>query len=922
MVPVRFHSSMLKPQHKLWSPCEIEGLALANAINTEYNILRESKHPILLLPDSKPVADAAALIKQGKFSTSARMNSFLTNVNKIPITVKHLSGKFNLNPIADHQSRHPPECSAETCSVHRFIDEASSTILDPANRCGAIYTDSSLSNRAAWLSAQGRNDACKAAVHHLTSGKVASNKPGDMFNEMRHYINNATLTKEGLLVVNPDNTTYKPGDPKDRVVIPHHIAPGLLYHLHNNKKFAEHPSMNQLKAMFNRRFYTWALQPLLETLYKNCYTCQITQKQHQVPIRSETKTEVNHPHRTFHADIIKRAGQLIMLLTDHFSSYTTAKLIHSEQAEDLKAALIELSSPVRYPGPITISTDEAPGFRSLVKQKDQQLADLDINLNPPDSLNKNYNAVVDKACQELEMELRKILPEGQKLNNIHLAKAVVSLNNKIRRAAKVSAYEIHTARNADTGMNINLDDKKLRKQQLDSRQTLVTSKENLKTDIRPGDTVTNITPQPKHNVRDMYMVTSKADNKVTLQRLLHPLAKSDTKFMSKEYTTDTKRLQLLHRPPKTDMKQYNETLHQPGHQRRTPQPVWTPTNRWFHRQRELSSDDDSDEEEVAPVNIIADIPGDIQVDIPADDQKGAPIEIPENNIIDIPIDIVADILPNIQEDQAVEDIPITPGNSSEEALMTLPPLDSSTDSRLNTSSSQPSPATHDVSVTVSSPDVAGPSTSPQPAQHTQLVPIENLNQDHKPRKNEVIFFLDIQSNSWVQARIKQSTYFKHYYNIRYLDKVREDGGVYLEPGKQWSYTMPDFTRTSSSSSESSEGELEIQTERARYRPGSRQISPVDDQNRQEHFVQPSRTLRLGESIQLGQVYRLPDMEAEEQVKEVTPRTEVVSDRVRRRAEKLRLQPEQEKMRINIAKALTLKKKESKACSFLNKLLRK
>ena len=190
--------------------------------------------------------------------------------------------------------------------------------------------------------------------------------------------------------------------------------------------------------------------------------------------------------------------------------------------------------------------------------------------------------------------------------------------------------------------------------------------------------------------------------------------------------------------------------------------------------------------------------------------------------------------------------------------MTLPPLDSSTDSRLNTSSSQPSPATHEVSVTVSSPDVAGPSTSPQPAQHTHLVPIENLNQDHKPRKNEVIFFLDIQSNSWVQARIKQSTYYKHYYNIRYLDKVREDGGVYLEPGKQWSYTMPDFTRTSSSSSESSEGELEIQTERARYRPGSRQISPVDDQNRQEHFVQPSRTLRLGESIQLGQVYRQTD----------------------------------------------------------------
>ena len=51
LVPVRYHSSMLKVQHKQWSPCEIEGLALANAINTEYNILRESKHPIFLLTD-------------------------------------------------------------------------------------------------------------------------------------------------------------------------------------------------------------------------------------------------------------------------------------------------------------------------------------------------------------------------------------------------------------------------------------------------------------------------------------------------------------------------------------------------------------------------------------------------------------------------------------------------------------------------------------------------------------------------------------------------------------------------------------------------------------------------------------------------------------------------------------------------------
>ena len=136
----------------------------------------EATQLILLLPDSKPVSDAVALIKQGKFSTSARMNRFLTNVNKLPITVKHLSGKFNLNPTDNHQSRFPSTCNAETCSVHKFVEEMSDTVLDPANRCGALHTDTSLANCAAWLTAQKRNDACKAAVHHLTTGKVATQK--------------------------------------------------------------------------------------------------------------------------------------------------------------------------------------------------------------------------------------------------------------------------------------------------------------------------------------------------------------------------------------------------------------------------------------------------------------------------------------------------------------------------------------------------------------------------------------------------------------------------------------------------------------------------------------------------------------------------------------------------------------------------
>ena len=55
LVLVRFHSSKLRPNCRLLSPHEIELLTVAVAVKTEYDLLREAKNPVLLLPDSKAV---------------------------------------------------------------------------------------------------------------------------------------------------------------------------------------------------------------------------------------------------------------------------------------------------------------------------------------------------------------------------------------------------------------------------------------------------------------------------------------------------------------------------------------------------------------------------------------------------------------------------------------------------------------------------------------------------------------------------------------------------------------------------------------------------------------------------------------------------------------------------------------------------
>ena len=86
-----------------WLPCELDALAFATAFTAEYHLIIETKQPVIISPDSKPMADAVKFIKKGSFSTNPRIQSLLTNVNRVPIIVQMASGKSNLNNCADFQ---------------------------------------------------------------------------------------------------------------------------------------------------------------------------------------------------------------------------------------------------------------------------------------------------------------------------------------------------------------------------------------------------------------------------------------------------------------------------------------------------------------------------------------------------------------------------------------------------------------------------------------------------------------------------------------------------------------------------------------------------------------------------------------------------------------------------------------------------
>ena len=218
-----------------------------------------------------------------------------------------------------------------------------------------------------------------------------------------------------------------------------------------------------------------------------------------------------------------------MVTRDSFSDFITTAIIRSETAEDLKEGLILTTSTVRKNSKITVRTDNAPGFVSLKKSNDRDLAKLNLSLELSDPINKNGVAIVDKAIQELEKEIIKISPDGNQISSSDLARATMALNSRIRNR-NLSSHEILFSREQYTGDNIKLDDKdlaedkKAKKQQNhrhSEKSKFSGRKEPSGANARKGDRVHIKSEGSKHELRDVYIVLETNGENVSIVKLLH-----------------------------------------------------------------------------------------------------------------------------------------------------------------------------------------------------------------------------------------------------------------------------------------------------------------------------------------------------------------------------------------------------------------
>ena len=329
----------------------------------------------------------------------------------------------------------------------------------------------------------------------------------------------------------------------DKVVIPPSYLDSILTVLHIR---LNHPKLSQLRTVFERYFYSPRLEAALSTLYESCHLCLTFAKLPKIESFQPTFFP-DHPGCAMNVDILKRAGQLILICVDMFSSYVTGCFSSSEKAEDLEESIIQAVTPIRRSNPVLVRVDKAPGFVKLSKLSQSSLPTVGISLELGDDGNKNSNCVVDKIIDELESELKKISPSGGRLNSAQLAQALLSLNEKIRNRG-LSASEIHFARDSHDHQNLQLDDKFLKTEQenlrLKNHPYLVKSRKSKEkpqqtTTILPGDIVFQRDGLSKHTSRDPFIVVdSPSSQKVVMRKALH----------SSPFSTARVTLYYLHTP--------------------------------------------------------------------------------------------------------------------------------------------------------------------------------------------------------------------------------------------------------------------------------------------------------------------------------------------------------------------------------------
>eukprot|EP00111_Clytia_hemisphaerica_P011974 TCONS_00035180-protein len=195
-----FFSFKLKSHQIGWWPCEHEALAISSAVHHFAPYIRDSHHSTQVLTDNEPCVEANRRLRQGKFSTSSRVSTFLATLSEFNVEVCHISGSSNHS--SDFGSRNPNECRDKSCQICKFVQETVDSVVQQVSIDDILSGSARMPflNNYSWHSAQQECPSLRRAFAHLQQGTRPPRKARHI-QDVRKYLRVATISANNLLVV-------------------------------------------------------------------------------------------------------------------------------------------------------------------------------------------------------------------------------------------------------------------------------------------------------------------------------------------------------------------------------------------------------------------------------------------------------------------------------------------------------------------------------------------------------------------------------------------------------------------------------------------------------------------------------------------------------------------------------------------------
>ena len=293
--------------------------------------------------------------------------------------------------------------------------------------------------------------------------------------------------------------------------MPQSLVPGLITALHLK---LSHPTRYQLKTLWNKYFFALNVDRAIDDCTNSCHLCNSLKS---VPSELFEQTSIEVPISIgiqFSADVLRRSGQKILLVRDIFSSFTVGLIVPNERADALGEGLLQATTDLKHPTGSLIRVDDAPGFIAL--QTDNVLTNFGIQIDLGRTKNVNKNATADKAVQEIEKEIKRLVPDGGPITPSTLALAVSNVNSRIRFNG-LSAREIGLKRDQYTGEPLSFPDSELaiarqkareRNHKYSELSKAKGGKPATSANVNKGDLVHIKAEGDKHTSRDFYLVVN------------------------------------------------------------------------------------------------------------------------------------------------------------------------------------------------------------------------------------------------------------------------------------------------------------------------------------------------------------------------------------------------------------------------------